>query len=188
MSLSTALDDLSPSLGEAPPEQEAGTLPAWSIVPNRPMQNPLPLDIKSAAARCKSLRCSMQKPSPPDAKYFAARHTILRCPMQNTSPLDAKSSAARCKILCRSKQNFFSGTEIYFQSFKIYFQASEIYFQALEIVLFPAAKEKYLRDEEIASLYAGNYCCTGKNTRQQYKGFARLRLKDSLLEAERFFP
>ena len=144
MSLSTALDDLSSGLGEAPPEQEAGTLPAWSIVPNRPMQNS----------------------SPPDAKYFAAR----------------------CKILCRSEQNFFSGTEIYFQSFKIYFQGSEIYFQALEIVLFPAAKEKYLRDEEIASLYAGNYCCTGKSTRQQYKGIARLRLRGFRLEAERFFP
>ena len=166
MSLSKPLDDLSSGLGEAPPEQEAGTLPAWSIVPNRPMQNPSPHDAKSAAVRHKNL-CRSE---------------------QNPSPFNAKSSAARCKILCRSKQNFFSGTEIYFQSFTIYFQGSEIYFQALEIVLFRAAKEKYLRDEEIASLYAGNYCCTGKSTRQQYKGIARLRLRDSLLEAERFFP
>ena len=130
----------------------------------------------------------MQKPSLLDAKSAAARCKSLRRPMQNPLPSDAKFFAVRCKILCRSEQNFFSGTEIYFQSFKIYFQASEIYFQALEIVLFPAAKEKYLRDEEIASLYAGNYCCTGKSTRQQYKGIARLQLRDSLLEAERFFP
>ena len=188
MSLSKPLGDLSPSLGEAPPEQEAGTLPAWSIVPNRPIQNPLPPYIKSSAARHKNLRRPMQNPPPPATKTFAARCKILCRTMQNPSPLDAKSSAARCKILCRSKQNFFSGTEIYFQSFKIYFQASEIYFQALEIVLFPAAKEKYLRDEEIASLYAGNYCCTGKSTRQQYKGIARLRLKGFRLETERFFP
>ena len=54
MSLSTALDDLSSGLGEAPPEQEAGTLPAWSIVPNRPMQNSSPSDAKSSAARNKT--------------------------------------------------------------------------------------------------------------------------------------
>ena len=164
MSLSKPLGDHSSGLGEAPPEQEADTLPAWSIVPNRPMQNPSPHYIKSSAAR----------------------HKNLRRPMQNPLPHATKTFVARCKILRRPEQNFFSGTEIYFQSFKIYFQASEIYFQALEIVLFPAAKEKYLRDEEIASLYAGNYCCTGKSTRQQYKGIARLRLRDSLLETERF--
>ena len=93
------------------------------------------------------------QPEPKAFRLFplSPRSKLLRRNLYFSPPQRTNFPGPRYKLPRRSRQNNFSGLEIYFRGTEIYFKGFEIYFQATEKVSLRGATDMSLQGKEIVS-------------------------------------